>query len=80
VWISPKTEFVEAELDGVFWFMKTRKNHGMGINAYIMTMIIRAPRQIVGFAVDKSVNSKAIQTIVDSVPEFEKYYTDGGGV
>jgi insertion element IS1 protein InsB len=30
--------------------------------------------------VDKSVNSKAVQTIVDSVPAFEKNYTDGGGV
>jgi hypothetical protein len=45
-----------------------------------MTMISRNPRQIVAYDVDKSVNSKAVQTIVDSVSAFEKNYTDGGGV
>ena len=42
-----------------------------------MTMISRFPRQIVGFAVDKSVNSKALQRIVDSVPPAKYYYADG---
>lgn len=80
MWISPKTEFSEAELDEVFWFTNARKNHEMGINAYVMTMISRTPRQIVAFDVDNSIKSKIIQRMVDSMPEFEKYYTDGGGV
>jgi len=40
-------------------------------------MISRNPRQIVGFKVDKSVNSKAIQKIADSVEAAERYNTDG---
>jgi hypothetical protein len=42
-----------------------------------MTMISRLPRQIVGFNVDKSVNEKAIQVIVDSVDTAGNYCTDG---
>ena len=43
-----------------------------------MTMLNREPRQIVAFAVDKSVNSESIQKMVDDSPEAGKYYTDGG--
>jgi hypothetical protein len=43
-----------------------------------MTMISRLPRQILGFSVENSVKAKAIQTIVDSAPAAERYFTDGG--
>jgi len=77
VWISAKTDFSVFELDELYWFLNERKSHKNGINTYIMTMISRLPRQIVGFDVDKSVNKNAIQGIVDSVGVAEKYYTDG---
>ena len=78
MWISPLTKINAFELDELFWFLKTRKGYENGINTYIMTMISRLPRQILGFDVDNSVKSKTIQAIVDGVPSAEKYYTDGG--
>jgi len=42
-----------------------------------MTMISRNPRQIVGLAVDNSVNKEALQKIADGAPYAENYYTDG---
>jgi len=77
VWINPKTDFTEAELDELFWFTGTRRINELGINAYIMTMVSRNPRQIVAFDVDISVKSKLIQQMTDNVPPFEKYFTDG---
>jgi IS1 family transposase len=43
-----------------------------------MTMLSRDPRQIVAFAVDKSVSSAKIQEMVDNTLQAENYYTDGG--
>lgn len=80
MWISQKTKTEAFELDELFWFTNGRKEHEHGINTYIMTMMSRIPRQLVGFAVDKSVNSIAIQSIVDSVPSANNYYTDGNSV
>ena len=80
MWISPKTDFSEAELDEVFWFTGTRKSNELGVNAYVMTMVSRNPRQIVAFDVDESVKARLIQQMVDNVPQFEKYFTDGGTI
>lgn len=80
VWISPKTDFSVFELDEIFWFIERRKSNENGINTYLMTMISRKPRQIVAFGVDKSVNSKAIQILADSVPAASEYCTDGNTV
>ena len=66
------------ELDEIFWFMNTRKEHENGINIYIMTMVSREPRQIVAFEVDNSIRSGHIQAMVDRSPEAKNYYTDGG--
>jgi Transposase and inactivated derivatives, IS1 family len=43
-----------------------------------MTMVSREPRQIVAFEVDNAIQVKRIQSMVDSSPQAEKYYTDGG--
>ena len=64
-------------MDEIYWYISRRKGYEKGINTYIMTMVSRFPRQIVGFAVDKSVNSKSIQQIVDSVPSAKYYFADG---
>jgi coenzyme F420-reducing hydrogenase beta subunit len=40
-------------------------------------MLSRSPRQIVGLAVDKSVNKEALQEIADRAPFAGKYCTDG---
>ena len=77
VWISNQTDFNSFELDEVFWFINTRKNNEMGVNTFIMTMISRIPRQIVAFNVDKSIKSRLIQQMVNSVSHAKAYYADG---
>lgn len=77
VWISQQTDFSVFELDELYWFLNERKSTKTGINTYIMTMISRLPRQIVGYNVDNSVNKESIQSIVDSVSSAERYYSDG---
>ncbi len=78
MWISPETNLEAFELDEVFWFTERRKGHENGVNTYIMTMISREPRQIVAFAVDRSIRSEYIQVMVDGTPLAYNYYTDGG--
>jgi len=46
-------------------------------NVYLMTMVSRKPRQIVGFDVALDKSSARIQEIVDSAYDAEKYCTDG---
>ena len=45
-----------------------------------MTMISRNPRQIVAFDVDISIKANLIQQMVNSIPPFEKYFSDGGTI
>ena len=77
VWISPKTDLGAFELDEIFWFIAARKGSENGVNAYVMTMISRRPRQIVAFEVDKTKAQQLIQNMVDNAPAAERYYTDG---
>lgn len=46
-------------------------------NTYVMTMVSRLPRQIVGYDVAFDKSSQRIQKIVDNGPEAEYYCTDG---
>jgi len=77
VWISKETKFDTFEMDELYWFINRKEMTKTRENTYVMTMISRAPRQIVGFDVDNSVKSKVLQNIVDSVPAAEEYCTDG---
>jgi len=77
VWISQQTKFEDFELDELYWFIKEKPHTETGENTYVMTMISRIPRQIVGFDVDFSKSSQQIQKIVNSVPVADTYYTDG---
>lgn len=77
VWISKETDFTTFELDELFWFLKRKGMTKTRENIYIMTMISRIPRQIVGFRVDSSIKSSVLQEMVDSVPTAENYCTDG---
>ena len=65
------------ELDELYWFVARKAKSETRENAYIMTMVSRDPRQIVGFdaAFDKS--PERIQAIVDSAPCAKKYFSDG---
>lgn len=65
------------ELDELYWFIGKKSDNETRENTYVMTMVSRLPRQIVGFdaAGDKSV--QRIQKIVDNGPEAKYYCTDG---
>ena len=65
------------ELDEMYWFIKRKPRTETRENVYIMTMVSREPRQIVGFdaAMDKS--PSRIQRIVDKGPWAAEYCTDG---
>ena len=77
MWISKATEFGTFELDELYWFIKRKEMTKTRENTYVITMISRIPRQIVGFNVDSSVKSRVLQEMVDSVPAAEEYCTDG---
>ena len=61
----------------MYWFVERKARTETGENVYIMTMISREPRQIVGFAVATERLTEHIQAMVDAAPETKKYFTDG---
>jgi IS1 family transposase len=65
------------ELDELYWFINQEEHSKTHENVYIITMVRRNPRQIVGFDVGFDNTSKRIQKVIDSGPEAEKYCTDG---
>ena len=65
------------ELDELYWFVERKANTETRENVYLMTMVNRLPRQIVGFDVAFDKSPERIQAIVDSSPWVERYCTDG---
>jgi len=80
-WIKKMTEIAADkqiyELDELCHFIKRKGNSATRENCYVMTMVSRNPRQIVGFdaAFDKS--PARIQAMVDGAPVAKTYATDG---
>ena len=69
--------FDVVELDELFWFLERKGQTKTRENLYIMTMVSRNPRQIVGHIVSLDKSAETIQRMVDEAPEAEKYCTDG---
>jgi len=65
------------EFDELYWFIKKKAETETRENVYLMTMVGREPRQIVGFAVAYDKSPERIQGIVDAAPPALKYCTDG---
>lgn len=65
------------ELDELYWFLEYKPRTETRENVYIMTMVSRRPRQIVGHVVSQNKSSRTIQRMVDAAPEAEYYCTDG---
>lgn len=61
----------------MYWFIQRKPRTETRENVYLMTMVSREPRQIVGFDVAQDKSARRIQGIVDSGPEAEEYCTDG---
>jgi IS1 family transposase len=65
------------ELDELYWFIGKKAKTETRENVYLMTMVRREPRQIIGFDVARDKSPERIQAIVDSAPAAKKYCTDG---
>lgn len=65
------------ELDELYWFIERKEKTETRENVYLITMVSREPRQIVGFDVAFDKAPERIQSIVDSGPYAERYCTDG---
>ncbi len=65
------------ELDELYWFIGEKSRSETRENVYLMTMVNREPRQIIGFEVQRDKSAYHIQNIVDGAPWAEKYCTDG---
>lgn len=61
----------------MYWFVEKKAKSETRENVYVMTMVSREPRQIVGFEVQTSKSAVHIQKIVDSAPWAKNYCTDG---
>ena len=81
-WIKKLNNDVEnlppkRELDELYWFAGKKGTSETRENVYLITMISRNPRLIVGFDVAYDKSRERIQSIVDNSPEADFYYTDG---
>jgi len=77
VWISEATACDVFEMDEMYHFIERKATKETRENVYVMTLISREPRQIVGYSVADDKNPKRLQGIVDSAPEAKEYNTDG---
>ena len=66
-----------CELDELYWFVERKSKAKTRENVYLMTMVSRNPRQIVGFDVARDKSPERIQAIIDSAPYAKYYCTDG---
>ena len=66
-----------VELDELYWYLEYKPRTETRENVYIMTMVSRKPRQIIGHVVSRDKTSWTIQQMVDAAPGAERYCTDG---
>ena len=66
-----------VEMDELYWFIMHKPHTETRENVYLLTMVTRNLRQIIGFDVTRSKSSHTIQKMVDEAPSAEKYYSDG---
>jgi hypothetical protein len=77
VWIEEHTFSSPYELDELYWYVGRKGKGTTRENVYLMTMVSRDPRQIVGYAVARDKSPERIQGIVDGAPASDKYCSDG---
>ena len=73
--VPKRTKIVE--MDELYWFLEYKPRTETRENVYVMTMVSRKPRQILGHTVSRDKTSGTIQRMVDTAPEAECYCTDG---
>ena len=68
-------KFKYLELDELYWFIGKKPRTETKENVYLIAMVSRNPRKIVGFDVAADKSSQRIQNIVDSSPRADFYCT-----
>ena len=66
-----------VELDELYWFIERKRRTATRENIYLLTMVSRDPRQIMGFDVAHDKSPHRIQQMVDAAPSASMYCTDG---
>ena len=74
---NTKSKYQVLELDELYWFVGKKAKTETRENIYVITMVSRLPRQIVGFDVALDKSPERIQKIVDNGSKAEYYCTDG---
>ena len=69
--------YADLELDEMYWFVERKPRTETRENTYLLTMVSRKPRQIVGFDVAHDKSPDRIQRMVDGVHPALRYCTDG---
>jgi len=69
--------FAELELDEMYWFVERKPRTKTRENVYLLVMVNRETREIVGFDVAFDKSPERIQKMVDAAPPSAKYCTDG---
>ena len=72
-----ENSYENLEMDELYWFVFHKPRTETRENVYLMTMVSREPRQIVGFDVAYDKSPERIQRMVDTAPPALKYHTDG---
>jgi IS1 family transposase len=72
-----KTNYHILEVDELYWFIGQKGTSETRENCYVIPIVSRLPRQIVGIdaAFDKS--PERIQALIDAAPAAQNYCTDG---
>lgn len=65
------------EIDELYWFTEYKPHTETRENLYVITMVSRNLRQIVGHVVSRDKAAPTIQQMVDAAPEALQYCTDG---
>ena len=60
-----------SKANELYHFIEYKPTHETSENVYVMTLISKNPRQIVGFDVAKDKSPNRLQTIFDYAPEAE---------
>ncbi len=64
-------------MDEMYWFLEYKPRTETRENVYIITLVNRNPRQILGHIVSRDKSAQTIQRMVDSSPMAQQYCTDG---
>ena len=73
----PESNYQILEMDEMYWFIGKKPKTQTRENTYVITLVSRRPRRIVGFDVALDKSPERLQVIVDDSPEAAQYCTDG---